>query len=101
MSTSLVNKVHKLFLEDTLGHTDMDSEVGFVDKLCNRDISGDAGQLVGLVRGEAFDGNQEVDHFLNGGFGGNPEIGIGVAVTGALAVVAIWLASRTFARANA
>jgi ABC-2 type transport system permease protein len=31
----------------------------------------------------------------------NPEIGIGVAVTGALAVVAIWLASRTFARANA
>src|SRR4029078_5770407 len=32
---------------------------------------------------------------------GNPEIGIGVAITAALAVVAVWIASRTFGRANA
>jgi ABC-2 type transport system permease protein len=32
---------------------------------------------------------------------GNPEILIGVAITSVLAVVAVWVASRTFARANA
>jgi ABC-2 type transport system permease protein len=32
---------------------------------------------------------------------GNPEIGIGVAITAVLAVVAVWIASRTFGRANA
>jgi ABC-2 type transport system permease protein len=32
---------------------------------------------------------------------GNPEIRIGVAITAALAVVAVWVASRTFGRANA
>ena len=32
---------------------------------------------------------------------GNPEIGIGVTVTAVLAVVAVWIASRTFSRANA
>jgi ABC-2 type transport system permease protein len=32
---------------------------------------------------------------------GNPEIRIGVAITGALAVLAVWIASRTFGRANA
>ena len=32
---------------------------------------------------------------------GNPEIRIGVAITAALAVVAVWFASRTFSRANA
>jgi ABC-2 type transport system permease protein len=30
---------------------------------------------------------------------GNPEIGIGVAITSVLAVVAVWLAARTFSRA--
>ncbi len=32
---------------------------------------------------------------------GNPEIGIGVAITGVLAVIAVWFASRAFSRANA
>jgi len=32
---------------------------------------------------------------------GNPEIRIGVAVTGVLALIAVWIASRTFSRANA
>jgi ABC-2 type transport system permease protein len=32
---------------------------------------------------------------------GNPEIRIGVVITAALAVVAVWFASRTFSRANA
>ena len=32
---------------------------------------------------------------------GNPEIRIGVLITGALAAFAIWIASRTFSRANA
>ena len=32
---------------------------------------------------------------------GNPEIAIGTAIMGALAVLAIWLASRAFSRANA
>src|SRR5262245_36619567 len=32
---------------------------------------------------------------------GNPEIRIGVLITGVLAAIAIWIASRTFSRANA
>ena len=32
---------------------------------------------------------------------GNPEIGIGVGITTVLAVVAVWVASRSFSRANA
>jgi ABC-2 type transport system permease protein len=32
---------------------------------------------------------------------GNPEIAIGAAISGGLAIFAIWLASRTFARATA
>jgi len=32
---------------------------------------------------------------------GNPEIGIGVAITAVLAIGAVWIASRTFSRANA
>ena len=32
---------------------------------------------------------------------GNPEIAIGVAITAALAAFAVWIASRTFSRANA
>jgi ABC-2 type transport system permease protein len=31
----------------------------------------------------------------------NPEIGIGVGITTILAIVAVWIASRTFSRANA
>ena len=32
---------------------------------------------------------------------GNPEIAIGVAITSILAVIAVWIAARTFSRANA
>jgi ABC-2 type transport system permease protein len=32
---------------------------------------------------------------------GNPEIAIGVGITTALAALAVWIASRTFSRANA
>jgi ABC-2 type transport system permease protein len=32
---------------------------------------------------------------------GNPEIAIGVAITSVLAVIAVWIAARTFSRANA
>ena len=32
---------------------------------------------------------------------GDPEIAIGVGVTAVLAVIAVWIASRTFSRANA
>ena len=38
---------------------------------------------------------------LFNGSWGDPEIAIGVAITAALAVVAVWIASRTFSRANA
>jgi ABC-type multidrug transport system permease subunit len=32
---------------------------------------------------------------------GNPDIAIGVGVTAILAVIAVWIASRTFSRATA
>ena len=32
---------------------------------------------------------------------GNPEVAIGVSITTALAVLAVWIASRSFSRANA
>jgi hypothetical protein len=32
---------------------------------------------------------------------GNPEVAIGVSITTVLAIVAVWIASRAFSRANA
>jgi ABC-2 type transport system permease protein len=32
---------------------------------------------------------------------GNPEVSLGVGITAALAVLAVWIASRAFGRANA
>ena len=44
----------------------MDAEVGLVDQLGDRDVSGDADQLIGPVPGELLLRDQEVDHLLDG-----------------------------------
>src|SRR6266545_2584530 len=53
--------------ENRFWHLDVDAE-RLVDELRDRDVAGDAGQLIGLVLAHAFGGRDEIDHFLNRGF---------------------------------
>jgi len=55
------------FLEDRLRQAHMDAMVRLVDQLRDRNIAGDAYELIGLMLREMFVDDKKIDHLLNRG----------------------------------
>src|SRR4051812_42182596 len=63
--------------EQALRQAHVDAEVRLVHELRHRHVAGDAHELIGLVLGHLPRRGDEIDHLLDGGAGGDGEVGIG------------------------